>query len=79
MKRCNNCQQFGHFAKDCSSLDDPKCAKCGESHRTDSCSSENRSCVNRVRNNLSDTNHQAFYHKKEKHMDNNYIIIGGET
>ena len=41
----------------CSSLDDPKCAKCGEIHRTGSLSSENKSCVNCVPNNLSDTNH----------------------
>ena len=63
VRRCNNCQQFGHFIKDCSSLDDPKCAKCGENHRTDSCSSETRNCINCVRNNLTDTCHPAFYCK----------------
>ena len=63
VRRCNNCQQFGHFIKDCTTLDDPKCAKCGENHRTDSCSSETRNCINCVRNNLTDTCHPAFYYK----------------
>ena len=63
VRRCNNCQKFGHFAKECPTLDDPKCGKCGEDHRTDSCSSENRKCINCVRGNLPDTNHAAFYYK----------------
>ena len=63
VKRCNNCQHFGHFAKECATLDKPKCGKCGEDHRTDSCLSENRKCINCVRNNLPETNHPAFYYK----------------
>ena len=63
VRRCNNCQKFGHFAKECTTLNDPKCGKCGENHRTDSCLSENRKCINCVRNNLHDTNHPASYYK----------------
>ena len=63
VRRCNNCQHFGHFAKECPTSDEPKCGKCAENHRTDLCTSEVRKCVNCIRNNLLDTNHAAFYYK----------------
>ena len=38
VKRCNKCQFFGHYAKDCTSTED-YCAKCGETHETEKCAS----------------------------------------
>ena len=73
VRRCNNCQHFGHFAKECPTSDEPKCGKCAENHRTDLCTSEVRKCVNCMRNNLLDANHPAFYYKCPcviKHQEN---------
>ena len=64
-KRCNNCQLYGHFAKNCPTPMEPSCAKCGEKHRTDQCMSPSgvRNCVNCVRNNEDETDHPVFFHK----------------
>ena len=60
--RCNNCQHFGHFAKNCPTPDEPFCGKCSESHRTDSCTKYERKCINCVRSGNEDTNHSVLYH-----------------
>ena len=62
VKRCYNCQDFGHIAKDCPSHTVPSCGKCGENHRTDQCSSEVRNCINCRRNEIADSNHSVFYY-----------------
>ena len=36
VRRCNNCQAYGHYADKCKA-DNPTCAYCGEHHRSDSC------------------------------------------
>ena len=46
VKRCNNCQGLGHFYKDCPTPNNPICAICSESHRTDSCTSSIKKCIN---------------------------------
>ena len=71
-KRCNNCQLYGHFAKQCPTPDTPICGKCSEHHRTDHCQNEERKCINCIRDKNNETNHPVFYHKCPalvKHID----------
>ena len=60
--RCNNCQHFGHFAKQCPTPEEPFCAKCSGNHRTDSCTGNDRKCINCMRKNETDVNHSVYYH-----------------
>ena len=63
-KRCNNCQHYGHFAKDCETPNEPVCGKCSGNHRTDGCLFPNeKKCINCVRTNNKESNHEAFDHK----------------
>ena len=62
-KRCNNCQIYGHFAKECPTPLVANCGKCSEEHRTDQCVSEARKCINCVRNAVEESDHPVFYHK----------------
>ena len=60
--RCNNCQHFGHFAKNCPTQDEPICGKCSGNHRTDSCDKSERKCINCVRKGNVNNNHSVLYH-----------------
>jgi hypothetical protein len=42
--RCNKCQTYGHFARECKASKDT-CAQCGGDHRTSGCTQEDRWCV----------------------------------
>lgn len=59
IKRCYNCQNFGHFAKDCSTPDTHTCGKCSAAHKTIDCSSYDSRCINCVRNELDQVDHQT--------------------
>ena len=59
IKRCYNCQKFGHHAKDCPDKEHPVCGKCSEEHKTTDCESEMEKCVNCVRNKVEESNHAA--------------------
>ena len=62
VKRCNNCQSFGHFYKNCSSPGGPICAICSGNHSTNVCQSEMLTCVNCVKSELvppAECNHRA--------------------
>ena len=61
-KRCNNCQHYGHFAKECPTPEEPVCGKCGGNHRTDGCNSGESKCINCLRKNCNDANHAAYDH-----------------
>ena len=49
VKRCNNCQSFGHFYKDCPNPDVQVCAVCSGNHSTRDCTSHISKCVNCVK------------------------------
>ena len=60
VKRCNNCQHFGHYARECPTPEEHVCGKCGEAHITNDCDSENVKCVNCLRNSSEHCDHAAF-------------------
>ena len=62
VKRCYNCQTFGHYARDCPTKTVHVCGKCSENHQTKDCESLVEKCVNCVRNNMAQTQHQASSH-----------------
>ena len=49
VKRCNKCQQFGHYYKNCPDTNAQVCAKCSGNHSTRDCNSDNIKCVNCVK------------------------------
>ena len=59
VKRCNNCQSYHHFHKDCRK---PQvCAHCAEHHDTRKCNKEdgNYKCINCAIGGFKDTSHKA--------------------
>ena len=60
IKRCYNCQKFGHYAKDCPTNEKPVCGKCSEEHNTRDCDALISKCINCVRNNCDDQAHTVF-------------------
>ena len=58
VKRCNNCQSFGHYYKNCSHPAHV-CAKCGGNHSTRECQSEDIMCTNCSKAGVEQCNHRA--------------------
>ena len=58
IKRCNKCQQFGHYYKDCTAIE--CCAKCGGDHPTNTCESAEKKCVNCVRDGVGTQDHCTY-------------------
>ena len=58
VKRCNKCQLFGHYYKDCTSAE--CCAKCGGNHLTKGCGSTEKKCINCVRGGIGTQDHYTF-------------------
>ena len=54
IKRCNNCQAFGHFYKDCPDLSVQVCAICSGDHSTRVCSSTTPKCINCIKGEKSE-------------------------
>jgi hypothetical protein len=46
IKRCNNCQGLGHYYKDCTNPNEPRCAKCSLNHATNTCTNMEKKCAN---------------------------------
>ena len=60
VKRCNNCQKFGHYMKDCPTPDATVCGKCASNdHSTRDCVSVEIECINCVRNGMDDKSHHT--------------------
>ena len=79
VKRCNNCQGFGHFYKNCPNPDSPICAKCGDSHSTKNCSALHIKCSNCIKDDINsqesehradDPNCPSFCKQQQKIKDN---------
>ena len=62
IKRCFNCQKFGHFSSSCPTPQTPSCSRCSENHSTRTCNSNTKNCINCRRSNLDHTTHSASYH-----------------
>ena len=67
VKRCNKCQQFGHFKDKCPNH--AKCAFCSETHESHTCSLKVETdvskfrCVNCKNDSLPDAGHSTFWTK----------------
>ena len=65
VKRCNKCQEFGHYKADCPNKE--VCGYCGGGHSSASCGLKEGAdysamkCVNCKKNNLCDSGHSAFW------------------
>ena len=83
VKRCFSCQGFDHYIKDCPS--ELHCGKCTGSHKTADCTSDERKCINCVKNKVQDVNHSVFFHdcpslhKHQQQLKENYLNMRGKT
>ena len=62
VKRCNNCQKYGHYAKDCETPDEKVCGLGSEEHSTRDCESFARRCINCVREGNEEAHHHTSSH-----------------
>ena len=60
VKRCNNCQGYGHYYKNCPSPNVHCCAKCSLDHATNVCTSATMKCTNCAKAGKSETDHAAY-------------------
>ena len=62
VRRCNKCQEFRHFHKECKS-EFSICGKCGDHHDTRQCLSPTTKCINCSNHGLNDINHETSWSK----------------
>ena len=67
IKRCNHCQELGHYADKCQ-CDHPVCGFCAQHHDSDACPLKNKphkdhKCINCSESNLEAKGHPAFWTK----------------
>ena len=73
VKRCNKCQKFGHYEKDCEN--DPCCAYCSGPHMSVNCQDvdngdhDNYKCVNCKDAHKDPNKHSALWHKCPVYME----------
>ena len=60
VKRCNNCQVYGHYYKNCPTPNVHCCAKCGDDHATNVCISATRKCINCSKAGTIEMDHAAY-------------------
>lgn len=58
VRRCNKCQQFKHFHRDCKS-EVSICGKCGGQHDTRECESTNIKCINCANHGYNKLDHET--------------------
>ena len=64
VKRCNNCQRFGHYMNECPTPDVRTCGKCCSNHHsTRDCTSTESVCINCVRESRECTTHHTSDYK----------------
>ena len=57
---CYHCQRYGHIADNCKDKEeDPCCFKCAGNHKSKTCTTDQRKCINCERRKKSDTKHSA--------------------
>ena len=83
IKRCNNCQEYGHYYKECPTPNVHCCAKCSADHPTNTCpESSIRKCINCTKAGLLDNEHATYDHNcqslknqlhKKKELDKKHL------
>ena len=74
VKRCNRCQNFGHYAKNCSE-EHAHCGYCHGHHLSKECTNvkegdvQHYKCVNCERNEKDSTGHSAFRYNCPSYLD----------
>lgn len=64
VKKCNNCQKFGHYVLECPTKSVPNCGKCSGNHPTRDCEElHQQKCINCIRNNIDEYFHTTNSHK----------------
>ena len=73
IKRCNNCQKFGHYEKDCEN--GARCGYCSGSHKSTDCQEvsddnpEEYNCINCHENHKDPKGHSTLWHKCPTYLE----------
>lgn len=73
IKRCNKCQEFGHYERDCEK--EVCCGYCRKNHKSTECQEvepgdfDNYDCINCHRNNKTSVGHSSIYHKCPSYLE----------
>ena len=73
IKRCNRCQGFGHYEKDCQN--EVCCGYCSKSHKSSECKEvapgdhANYKCINCKRNDKDCSGHSSIWHKCPAYLE----------
>ena len=62
IKRCNNCQNYGHYYKECPTPNIHCRAECSLDHATKACTSTTKKCINCSKEWISLSDHAAYDH-----------------
>ena len=73
VKRCNKCQEFGHYEKDCEK--ETCCGYCKKDHKSNECNEvepgdhANYNCINCEKGNKQSVGHSSLWHKCPSFLD----------
>lgn len=63
IRRCNNCQCYGHYYKECPTPNDHCCAKCSLDHQTNVCTvTTSKKCINCSKAGIEESDHASYDH-----------------